>query len=178
MHNYGTNSMLHRGTTSMHLRNIFDEVLPKHDHSVTCGSRIPDDQQEFYKTGRSKVPGRTPNGEVSPYPHMPREGGAWAIDVWPYIDGRALVVPDYSKIREAIFQGEDNAFLQNAIGRYCQFAFFAAIVLETAEDYFHTMRSDDDANYRLVWGGNWDEDSTILTDQGFDDFPHFQQVPN
>lgn len=26
----------------------------------------------------------------------------------------------------------------------------------------------------MIWGGNWDQDGEILTDQGFDDLPHFE----
>lgn len=26
----------------------------------------------------------------------------------------------------------------------------------------------------MIWGGNWDRDGEILTDQGFDDLPHFE----
>lgn len=28
--------------------------------------------------------------------------------------------------------------------------------------------------YKIRWGGNWDQDGEILTDQNFDDLPHFE----
>jgi hypothetical protein len=28
--------------------------------------------------------------------------------------------------------------------------------------------------YRVRWGGNWDGDGIIITDQNFDDLPHFE----
>jgi len=30
--------------------------------------------------------------------------------------------------------------------------------------------------YVIRWGGNWDQDGEIITDQGFDDLPHFEIV--
>ena len=30
--------------------------------------------------------------------------------------------------------------------------------------------------HRLRWGGNWDMDGEILTDQQFDDMPHFELI--
>ena len=173
MYKYGTRSRGHLSTTHAHLQMIFEEVLEKHDHSVTCGERLPDVQQAFFNSGQSKVPGRTANGQVNEYPHMPREGGAWAIDVWPYVDNKPVVVPDYSEIVSRIYEGERERYLVEALGRYAQFAFFAAIVMETANRYFDRLPGDP---LRLVWGGNWDEDASILVDQGFDDFPHFQMV--
>ena len=171
---YGLGSNRRRVGVNEHLLNIFDEVLLRHDHSITCGPRQPDEQQRLYTTGASQVPGREPNGEVHEFPHMPREDGAWAMDVWPYVDNKAIQVEDYDAIISAIYAGEGKKFLVHSIGQYCQFAFFAGIVFEVAGDYFSNTP---EADFRLVWGGNWDEDASILIDQGFDDFPHWQLVP-
>ena len=176
LYHYGSGSRTNRATIHQHLKNIFDEVLLKHDHSMTCGARQPDAQQDLFKNKRSQVPGRLPNGEVNNYPHMPRgeDGLSWAVDVWPYIDNRALIVQDYSVIRQSIFQGAENKYLVKVLGQYCQFAFFAGLVTEIASDYFDKIGNP----FRLIWGGNWNEDATILVDQGFDDFPHWELVEN
>lgn len=42
----------------------------------------------------------------------------------------------------------------------------AGVILATAADMGVEMR----------WGGNWDRDGEILTDQDFDDMPHFELV--
>lgn len=173
---YGTMSNRNREHVNQHLLNIFEEVLLRHDHSVTCGERTPDEQQQLFVTKRSQVPGRKPNGEVNDFPHMIRDDEtSWAIDVWPYVDNKAVFVRDYGEIVEAIYAGEREKYLVKAIGQYAQFAFFAGIVVEVAGDYFRNETND---AFRLVWGGNWDEDATILLDQGFDDFPHWQMVNN
>jgi len=36
------------------------------------------------------------------------------------------------------------------------------------------MTCASELGYTLRWGGNWDRDGEILTDQSFDDLPHFE----
>lgn len=47
-----------------------------------------------------------------------------------------------------------------------QFIFMAGIVFSVA----------DRLNIPLRWGGNWDRDEIVLTDQDFNDLPHFELV--
>lgn len=68
-----------------------------------------------------------------------------AVDVYPFINGRA----DWSP--EAVI-------------------FLAGIILATAID----LKNRGVINTRIRWGGNWDGDGEILTDQEFDDGPHFE----
>ena len=40
----------------------------------------------------------------------------------------------------------------------------------------YIMAAAAELGVKLRWGGNWDSDGEILTDQNFDDLPHFELV--
>lgn len=45
---------------------------------------------------------------------------------------------------------------------------------------FHTVSerlfAGGQIHYKIRWGGNWDQDGELLTDQEFDDLPHFEII--
>ncbi len=49
-------------------------------------------------------------------------------------------------------------------------SFVAGIIHATAEDLYEAQL----IHHKIRWGGNWDKDGEILTDQSFDDRPHFE----
>lgn len=173
-YSYGRRSQAVRSTLHLHLRNIFDRVLTSDDHALEHGVRAPEVQQEKKDTGRSQVPGFNSDGTVYPYPHRPRDDGlSWAVDTWPWINGKRLEVPALDEIERRVKEGDCEKWLANAIARYSQFAYFARCVLDVAEIYLKENRTTTEW-WALRWGGNWNMDAEILTDQSFDDFPHWE----
>lgn len=151
------------------LQVVFFRVLHKHDHALEHGLREPHVQQQKFLSGRSQVPGFKVDGSINEYDHRPRENFSWAVDVWPYLNGKRLTVPSYREVARS----NDAAWVQDAISRYCQFTYFAGIVLAEAEQYFTELEAISGEIWEMTWGGNWDNDTEILTDQNFDDYPHF-----
>ena len=70
-----------------------------------------------------------------------------AADIFPYVNGKADYSPETVTFVTAFIAG------------------VAAILLEKGE-----------ISHGLRWGGNWDMDGEILTDQTFDDRPHIELV--
>ncbi len=48
--------------------------------------------------------------------------------------------------------------------------YFAGFIEATA----HRLYRSKEISHLVRWGGNWDKDGEILTDQNFDDRPHFE----
>lgn len=51
-------------------------------------------------------------------------------------------------------------------------AYIAGVVTAAAKVLYEQGK----VNYIIRWGGNWDRDGEIITDQNFDDLPHFELV--
>jgi len=68
-----------------------------------------------------------------------------AVDIYPYVNGKA----DYSQT---------------------SLCFLGGLICGIAADLFERG----EVMYRLRWGGNWDKDGEVITDQSFDDLPHFE----
>jgi len=49
-------------------------------------------------------------------------------------------------------------------------SFLAGVVISTARD----LHRGGQVEHLIRWGGNWDGDGEIITDQDFDDLPHFE----
>ena len=50
--------------------------------------------------------------------------------------------------------------------------FVAGVILSVGARLFE----EDKVTHKLRWGGNWDGDGIILSDQKFDDMPHFELI--
>lgn len=70
-----------------------------------------------------------------------------ALDFYPYVNGHT----DYS--------------IPNCTA--------VAMVLITVAEMLYQQGM---IKHRLRWGGNWDQDGVILTDQSFDDLPHVELI--
>lgn len=57
------------------LQRLFQAVIERYDFTVTCGHRGQEEQEEAFRTGRSKV--RWPNGKHNTTPSL-------AVDAVPY----------------------------------------------------------------------------------------------
>ena len=54
--------------------------------------------------------------------------------------------------------------------RECYLAYLGGVITATAAD----LLASDKVSHKLRWGGNWDGDGEIITDQSFIDMPHFE----
>lgn len=160
---YGAHSVGQRATLHPHLQNIFDSVLDMHDFRIEIGARTAQQQQDAF-TGNpqtSKLPGFV-DGKEADFPHKPRgpEHRSWAVDVWPYVDGKRL---------DANIFGKDSW----ETGRW---TYFVGLVEAISRDYFRTVFLQTNEQFRLRWGGNWNRDAKILddSDRRFVDAYHFE----
>jgi hypothetical protein len=174
MYNYSGHSQEQRSTLHSYLSIILDRTLETDDLRIDQGARSREDQWAAFRRGASKVQGD------AEYPHMVREDGrCYAADIWPYINGKRLQVPSMASIVNTVQEaGPDDetieAWLTSAVGRYAQFAYFIRRVEEVATIYFAEIEAISGERWVLRWGGNWDMDAEILTDQNFDDYPHVE----
>ena len=65
----------------------------------------------------------------------------------------------------AIVQGK-------ASWRECYLAYLGGVLTATAAELF----ARGELQHQLRWGGNWDQDGEIITDQSFIDLPHFELI--
>lgn len=70
-----------------------------------------------------------------------------AVDLFPYVDGKA-----------------------NWSERYL--TYLGGVITATANQ----LKKEGRIKSNIRWGGNWDSDGTIITDQSFVDLPHFELV--
>ena len=59
-----------------------------------------------------------------------------------------------------------------ATWRECYLAYLGGVVTATAAK----LLAENKVSHKLRWGGNWDSDGEIITDQSFIDLPHFELV--
>lgn len=180
---YGPKSLAVRQTLHPHLRNIFDEVLALHDHALEQGARSPVEQQEAFRTGHSQKRGIDDDGTVADYPHAPRgangdpdpAGESWAVDVWPWVQGKRLEAPDVPDLIRRVQAGDAAQYVKRAFLGYMQFAYFIRLVLNVADRYFEANYSITGERWRLKSGADWNMDGDI-TDTKFLDAPHLELV--
>lgn len=70
-----------------------------------------------------------------------------AIDIFAYVKGKASY-----KVEEL--------------------SYIAGLIDSCAEELYERR----EITHLIRWGGNWDRDGEIFTDQGFDDSPHFELI--
>ena len=76
MANYYSNTSLRRlKTCDPNLQRLFTEVLKEFDHSIICGFRSEEEQNEAFEAGKSKL--KYPQSKHNSYPSK-------AIDVIPF----------------------------------------------------------------------------------------------
>jgi hypothetical protein len=166
---YGAQSRAVQATAHPLLREIFETVLTRHDHALTDGVRLREEQQRLFNKGRTQIRGD------SDYDHMPREPGglSWALDVKPWVGGKELVVPEPDAIQRICKAGDAIAFLEAMRRAYLQWGRFAGLVFEVAAPLIHAHNlQHPDAKLRLVSGMDWNGNLNIM-ETGFLDAPHW-----
>jgi len=81
-------------------------------------------------------------------------------------------------------RGKHNCRPSEAVDIYCytekwktsysvhQMAYLAGVFRAVSQQLHEIGKT----NHLIRWGGNWDSDGVIITDQEFDDLPHFELV--
>ena len=129
---FGRKSKAELETVHPSLKLVMTESLRMEliDFSVLQGHRGKEEQDRYFKLGKSKV--KFPNGKHNSMPSL-------AVDVVPFIKYKISWNPVHC-------------------------IFLAGVVLTCAKNLGIGLR----------WGGNWDRDLEIMTDQDFNDLVHYE----
>jgi len=123
------------------------------DFGIAQGERTVEQQQEYFNEGRSKINPKayeTIEALLLRAKHIVdgviREK-ADAVDVYAYINGKA----NWEKHN---------------------LSYLGGVITSTAIRLFSEGR----ISKKIRWGGNWDNDGEIITDQNFQDLPHYESI--
>jgi len=133
------------------LRKLFNEVIKHFDCTVVSGRRGEQEQEQLFAEGKTKA-------HFGDSPH--NYGESLAVDVVPYPvkwDGEQDVL--------RLVRNGQHAEALAALHNLERMVYFAGQVKGIA-----TMMGID-----ITWGGDWNRD-THLSDNRFDDMPHFELV--
>jgi hypothetical protein len=144
-------------TCRLDIQKVMNEVIKTFDNSIICGRRGEREQEKAFKEKRSKAHfGESPHN----YPE------SFAVDAPPYpIDWRGE-----KELLEAAKAGDFKEVIE-ILHNLERWTLYAGHVLATARQ----MKERGEISIELKWGGDWDRD-THLSDNRFDDFPHFEIV--
>lgn len=119
------------------------------DFGISEGLRADAQQLQYFLDGKSRLDPRVPSQRALAR-HLPNEDGvSMAADVYAYVPNRKDLAYDYNHL-----------------------CCIAGVILSTAERLFDEGR----IAHKVRWGGNWDMDGQIITDQKFNDLPHFELI--
>ena len=78
MPSFSTQSTIRLEECDERLRTLFYEVIKHYDCSILQGSRSRAEQEEYFRTGRSKV--QWPNSKHNQFPSLAVDAAPWPID--------------------------------------------------------------------------------------------------
>ena len=154
------NSLVQYETLDENLRIIIDEALKisNVDFGISQGHRSPELQMRYFKKGRQLV------------------NGKWEIvdksKVVTYLDGYE------KKSKHNYFPSKAFDFFVWVPGKKGlmydseHLAYLAGLFWAISEQLY----TEGKINKKIRWGGNWDSDGEIVTDQSFDDLPHVELI--
>lgn len=119
------------------------------DFGVAQGERPVDEQREYFEAGKSKLNPDNPE-------HLKRA---------------KHVVSEYREKAEAV---DIYAWVNGANYEIHNMAYLAGVILTASK----ILRQMGVISHDIRWGGNWNENGEIITDQDFDDLVHFELVGN
>jgi len=136
-------------TCHFDIQRVFNKVIKTVDCSITEGHRNEETQTEMFVTGRSKV--EWPKSKHNTKPSRAVDAIPWPVD-WAF----------EKELIWAATRGDKKA-VQKIMHNIQRWARFNGFVLGVAEAM----------GIKLISGADWDRDFD-LTDQRFDDWPHYQ----
>lgn len=142
MYKFGKTSKQRLSTCHPDLILIMEEALKLSfvDFGIAQGYRTIEEQQKFFKEGKSKIDGINKKSKHNYNPSM-------AVDIFAYYNGKAQWDVSHLSFLGGLITG-------------------VAMRLKQENKISHTIR----------WGGNWDSDGIIISDQTFQDLPHFELI--
>ena len=150
---FGNRSKREIATMDDDLDLIFNEAL-KHsdvDFGVSQGARTVELQQQYFDAGKSKINPKkyTAKELVKVAKHITNhmEPLSRAGDIYAYIPGKKGLAYDTKHL-----------------------TYLGGVITSTANRLFAEKKIE----HLVRWGANWDKDGEIITDQKFQDLPHFE----
>jgi len=146
MFTFGSRSLEELGTCHPDLRIIADEALivSPIDWGISDGGRTFDEQLKYFLKGASTLDPRIPEKRKKAN-HL--KTPSMAFDFYAYVPGKRELAYDLSHL-----------------------CLIAGVIISTA----NRLYAEGKISHLVRWGGNWDRDGEILTDQSFDDSPHIE----
>ena len=123
------------------------------DFGIAQGARTVEQQRQYYKEGKSKISPdhyKTLEDLIKKAKHIvdgKYRKKAHAVDIYAYYDSGA----------------------RWDVKHLC---YLGGIVMATAK----RLKQECSITHELRWGGNWDNHGIIITDQTFQDLPHFELI--
>lgn len=153
MKKFGTRSINEINTMVDDLALIFMESIKVSDidFGVTQGARSVEQQLEYFLDGKSKIDPRkySESDLVAKAKHIVNslEPKSRAGDIYAFVPTNKKLAYDEKHL-----------------------CFIAGVITATANRLF----AENKIKTKIRWGGNWDRDGEIITDQKFQDLPHFE----
>ena len=123
------------------------------DFGVAQGERTVEQQQQYFNDGKSKI-------NPKAYDSL-KELLSKAKHI---VDGEIRILSDAVDLY-AYVNNSANWEVKNL-------CFIGGVITSTAK----RLLSEGRISHELRWGGNWDMDGEIITDQNFQDLPHFELI--
>lgn len=148
---FGARSKANLATCHPDLRLIAEEAI-RHspvDFGISEGLRTDEKQLEYFLARKSRLDPRVPEQRAK-CRHLATEHGlSDAFDFFIHVPGKPQLAYDFNHL-----------------------SFIAGVLTSTAQRLFWERR----IGSRVRWGGNWDGDGEIITDQTFNDLPHLERI--
>ena len=152
MYQFGRSSRERLETCKADLRLILTEALKVSpiDFGISEGVRSFQAQLDYFLHGKSRLDPRDQE-QAKKCKHLPDlDGLSNAADVYAYVPGRNDLAFDFNHL-----------------------CVIAGVIIATA----NRLKSEGKVSTSIRWGGNWDGDGQVITDQTFNDLPHFELIP-
>ena len=130
------------------LQKIFNLAISRSpvDFAIVDTERSIEQQRDYFKSGKSKLNPDNPE-HLKKAKHLQRP--AMAVDIVIWIPAKVGLAYDHNHL-----------------------CLVAGVITSCARE----LRSTGQITHDMVWGGNWDGDGEIITDQTFNDLPHFELI--
>jgi len=148
-YHYSNNSKAELATCHDDLQIVFNEVIKvtNVDLIIVNGNRSIQEQQDMYAQGRTKPGAIITNVDGVNDIGKHNELPAKAVDICCYVNGKASW-----EIKHLCYLG--------------------GVVMSTANRLYEEGK----IKHRIRWGGNWDGDGEIISDQNLVDGPHYEII--
>lgn len=163
MYRFGKNSTQRLDTCCELLYDIMSESLACSplDFGIDCGARSIFEQNDLYAKGKSKIQVKT------------GEDFARAKHVIGCLQNHPLLTSFERQYSLAVDISVHVTLKPELRYDYNHLCFLAGHILAVSRDVIIEFGYDPKKVY-LRWGGNWDGDGEIITDQKFNDLVHFE----